>query len=200
LIRTRTAARVGRRQAWVAAGVVALWLSLPRPGAAAAGSATASPREVEAAFVRNFASYVAWPAQAFASDHAPWHVCVLGRDPFGGALEETLQGRTVQGRTFQIFRGRTVAELPECHIAVVLLESGERRRAALDALKGRPVLTVGDAPGFLQEGGIILFHVSDHVEFSVNLDQARAASLRVQTKMLEVAREVVDNGITRRRG
>ena len=34
---------------------------------------------------------------------------------------------------------------------------------------------------------------------SVNLDQARASSLRIQTKMLEVAVEIVENGTTKRR-
>ena len=66
-------------------------------------------------------------------------------------------------------------------------------------VENRPVLTVADAPGFLREGGIIRFQVGDYVEMSVNLDQARSASLKIQTKMLEVTREVVENGVGQRR-
>jgi hypothetical protein len=81
----------------------------------------------------------------------------------------------------------------------VAYQDAARRRAALNGLKNRPVLTVGRAPGFLREGGIIRFQVSDYVEMSVNLDQARSASLKIQTKMLEVTHEVVENGVVRRR-
>jgi len=51
----------------------------------------------------------------------------------------------------------------------------------------------------LREGGIIRFQVSDRVEMDVNLDQARSASLKIQTKMLEVAHEVLENGVVRSR-
>ena len=46
----------------------------------------------------------------------------------------------------------------------------------------------------MQEGGIIRFQVGDRVEMSINLDQARAVSLLIQTKMLEVSIEVLENG------
>ena len=161
--------------------------------------ATAKPSEVEAAFLRNFARYVTWPAHVFAEDSSPWKICILGRDPFGEVLEKTFKGRTEQGRTFEIFRADTLAELPSCHIVFVAYKDDARRRAALTGLKNRPVLTVADASGFLQEGGIIRFQVSDRVGMDVNLDQARSASLKIQTKMLEVAHEVVENGVVRRR-
>ena len=41
--------------------------------------------------------------------------------------------------------------------------------------------------------------VSDRVEVSVNLDRARSLGLKIQTKLLEVARGVLDNGAIRRR-
>jgi hypothetical protein len=69
-----------------------------------------------------------------------------------------------------------------------------RRRAALAALKQKTVLTVGDEAEFLPEGGVIEFQVTDRVRMSINLDQARAVSLTIQTKMLEVSSEILENG------
>jgi hypothetical protein len=161
--------------------------------------AQANPSMVEAAFLRNFARYVTWPANAFTADRSPWSICILGSDPFGGVLEKTFHGRTEQGRTFEIFRAEVLDELPPCQIVFVAYKDAAKRRAALIKLKQRPVLTVGDAPGFLREGGIIRFQVGDYVEMSINLDQARSVSLKIQTKMLEVTREVVENGAVRRR-
>jgi hypothetical protein len=169
------------------------------PGIALAQeSAKTNPGTVKAAFLRNFARYVTWPAHVFTSDHAPWNICILGSDPFGEVLEKTFEGRTEQGRPFKIFRAETLEELPPCQIVFVAYQDAAKRRAALAALARRPVLTVGDAPVFLREGGIIRFQVSDRVEMSINLDQARSASLKIQTKMLEVSREVVENGTVRR--
>jgi hypothetical protein len=185
-----------RRRRW--RGLPLAILALLAPWLAAGQRPTSA--EVEAAFLRNFARYLRWPDQAFPDAGAPWRICVLGEDPFGPVLERTFDGRTEQGRGFQIVRAAAVAELPACQIVVIAYGRSEQRRAALAELRGRPVLTVGDAPGFLQEGGMIQFQVSDRVEFGVNLDQARAAALKVQAKVLEVAREVVENGAVRRRG
>lgn len=167
--------------------------------AAAEGHMRANAAKVEAAFLRNFAHYITWPEQAFASDQSPWRVCVLGSDPFGDVLDDSFRGRTEQGRAFEIVRSDTPADIASCQIAFVAYRGSASRRTALAELKNRPILTVGDAPEFLQEGGMIRFQVSDHVEFGINLDRARSVSLKIQTRMLEVAHEVVENGVARRR-
>jgi hypothetical protein len=161
--------------------------------------AKVDPRNVEAAFLRNFTHYVTWPAHTFTDNHSPWRICILGSDPFGEVLEKTFEGRTEQDRPFEIFRADTLAELPPCQIVFVTYKISANRRAALAELQRPPVLTVGDAAEFLQEGGIICFDISDHVEISVNLDRASSASLTIQTKMLEVSHKVVKNGVEQRR-
>ena len=182
---------------WVGrwAGLIGLLLLLYQPAYAADQGLV---MEVEAAFLRNFAHYVTWPANAFATDRSPWTICILGSNPFGEILDKTLKGHTEQGRTFEIYRADTLDELPSCQIVFVAYKDTVKRRAVLAELKRRPVLTVGDAPGFLQEGGIIRFQVGDHVEINVNLDQANSASLNIQTMMLEVTHEVVKHGMVRR--
>ncbi|HEX9023867.1 MAG TPA: YfiR family protein [Geobacteraceae bacterium] len=159
---------------------------------------TEDPYKVEAAFLRNFARYVTWPAGVFAGPGSPWRICILGRDPFGDILEKTLKGRMEQGRPFEIFRAETLEELPECNMVFVAHRDATLRRAALAVFRGKPVLTVGDASEFLQEGGIIRLEVKDRVKMSINLDRARSASLTIQTKMLEVSDQVVENGVVRR--
>jgi hypothetical protein len=176
-----------------------LFLWLPLCFAADEAQAKVNPARIEAAFLRNFARYVSWPTQAFSDDQAPWRICVLGGDPFGGTLEETLTGRVEQGRPFIVVHPNTSADIRSCHVVFVAHRGSESRRAILAELASRPILTVSDAPEFLQEGGVIRFQVSDHVEFSVNLDQANSASLKIPTKVLEVANEIVENGVARRR-
>ncbi len=157
-----------------------------------------NPNRVKAAFLRNFARYVTWPSSAFPDSLAPWQVCIVGRDPFGDMLENTFKGRTEQGHPFEVHRAETLNRLPGCHIVFVALDNPGARRAILGELKGKPILTVSDAPEFLREGGVIRFEVEDRVRMSINLDQARAVSLAVQTRMLEVSHEVLENGVIRK--
>ncbi len=159
---------------------------------------TANPNKVKAAFLRNFTHYVTWPADVFTDDRSSWQICVLGNDPFGEILDKTLMGRVEQGRPFEVHRAETLNELPRCQIVYVAYQDAAKRRAALAELKNLPILTVSDAPDFLREGGIIQFQVGDRVEMRINLDQSRYASLTIQTKMLEVSRDVVENGVVKK--
>jgi hypothetical protein len=176
-----------------------MMLVVPAVFSATAGQVlvTRDPREVEAAYIRNFARYVSWPPGALPAPGASWCIGVLGRGSFVEVLETTLRGRTEQGRPFEVHRAGSLRELPACQIVFVGHEDPGRRRRALGALHGKPVLTVGDAPDFLREGGVIQFVVGDTVQMSISLDQARAGSLHIQTKMLEVSREVLEDGIVK---
>jgi hypothetical protein len=178
--------------------IALLWMLHPLGLVASQELAPTNPNRVKAAFLRNFAHYVNWPIDAFPGPRTPWHICVLGPDPFGDILETSLKGRTEQGRSFEVFRAETLDQLPACQIVFLTYKDDARRRAVLDKLKNKPILTVGDAPEFLREGGTIRFQVDDRVRLSINLDQARIAALVIQTRMLEVSSEVLDNGIVRK--
>jgi hypothetical protein len=187
----------GFRRAMSGLLVLMFWLSLC--GAAGANqSKLEDPNRVKAAFVRNFAHYVKWPQTAFESAESPWHIGVLGDASLGEVLESALRGRIEQGRRFEIHAADVLNKLPPCHIVVVAFEDSRKRRAALAELKGKPVLTVGDAADTLKDGGIIRFELSDRIQMGVNLDQARAASLSIPTEMLEVSTEVLEHGVVRR--
>jgi hypothetical protein len=186
-----------RATAALAAAALAALLAAGLTAAAAADPAPQTPSQVEAAYLRNFARYVTWPDGAFREPHAPWQIGVLGRDRFGDVLEQTLRGRSEQDRLFEVRRAHSVEALRDCQIVFVGYDDAPRRRAALAELRGRPVLTVGDADGFLEEGGIVQFVVRDTVQMSINLDPARAGALKIQTKMLEVSVAVVENGVSR---
>lgn len=147
--------------------------------------------------MRNFAHYVNWPNDAFSDSASPWCIGILGPDPFGEMLEAVLAGRTEKGRIFSILHANRPEDLVRCQIVYIAYADASARRAALRALKDKPILTVADAPDFLTEGGIIRFQVGDRVSMSINLDQARAVSLDVPTKMLEVSSEILEDGMIR---
>jgi hypothetical protein len=72
---------------------------------------------------------------------------------------------------------------------------GDRPEEILAGLKRRPLLTVSDADGFAQRGGIIRF-VTDRsrIRLQLNLEAAEAAHLTISSKLLRVAEIVTRTG------
>ena len=149
--------------------------------------------EIKAAFLFNFTKYVDWPADALPGAQAGFVLCDEGRDDFKGGLESMLRGRTVEGRAlaWKIVRG---APAPgECQLLFVGREEGQRSAALLAALRKTPILTVGETEEFGSQGGIIWFTLSgNRVRFTINLDAARRAGLRISSRLLAVATVVDD--------
>jgi len=67
----------------------------------------------------------------------------------------------------------------------------EHIESVIDAMKGLPILTIGDAPGFAKRGGIINFMLEDNkVRFEVNVEAAKHADLTISSRLLTLARIV----------
>src|SRR5581483_5614207 len=69
-------------------------------GFAFANAAAPAPTDyqVKAVFLFNFAQFVEWPTNAFANENSPVVIGILGEDPFGGVLDQTVKGERARGR------------------------------------------------------------------------------------------------------
>jgi len=163
----------------------------PAPAQAPEQASVAPEYQVKAVFLFNFAQFVEWPPSAFSDPGAPLVICVLGEDPFGPYLDQTVRGETVQAHPLAVQRSRRVEEIRGCHILFVGREEQERLGEILDTLKGRPTLTVSDADGFSRRGGMIGFMTDrNRIRLRINLEAARAAELTLSSKLLRPAQIV----------
>lgn len=161
---------------------VLLWIAVPLR------SQTSSEFEVKAAFLYKFASFVEWPHD---TPNLPISICVAGQDPFGGALDRVVQGKTINGREFVIRRLKSGDAGTECHILFVSSSERKRLRVTLDRAQGAAVLTVGDMPEFCQNGGAINFGVSDkRIQLEINPNAAERAGLQLSSRLLSLAKIV----------
>lgn len=152
---------------------------------------TASEREVKAAMLYSFTKFAEWPASSLADPKAPVSICVLGRDPFGSALDQVVADRTVAGRPLQVQRAQKPAELKACQ--VLFISSSERKKLeeVLQATPPTGVLTVSDMDQFTRAGGMVGFVMEDNkVRFEVNRQAAERAKLRISARLLKLARDV----------
>jgi hypothetical protein len=150
---------------------------------------------VKATFIFHFAQLIDWPTNVGLGVDNSLFLCTLGDDPFRGDLESTVQGKTIGNRKLRIRHLKRPEDIPGCSILFLGKAEGPHVPAVLTVLHSAPILTVGETPGFLGEGGMICFRdENDRVRFDVNLDAARAASLKVGSRLLMMAQIVIGQG------
>ena len=185
LLRPRTLAvpsRAGAR------AVIGLLLLLAVPGLL--GAQTAPEYDVKAAFLYNFTKFVDWPPEAFPDPNS-LKVCVLGDNPFGGSLQ-AIAGEQVGNRKLTVMRTDSLAKPAGCQILFISRSEREKLNHILSAVKGLPVLTVGDTKGYAEDGVIINFVLEgSKVRFEINTESADRAGIRISSKLLQLAKRIV---------
>jgi hypothetical protein len=147
---------------------------------------SAKEYEVKAAFLFNFLRFVDWPNDASGGDYV---IGVVGRDPFGSALEKTVQGKKVNGRGVVVKRLAWTGDLKKVHILFV--PEGETSRGAdeLRSLRGSPVLVVGESPDFARSQGVVNFYLAGNtIRFEINPDAAKKSRLTISSQLLQLAK------------
>jgi hypothetical protein len=149
--------------------------------------------EVKAAFLFRFAQFVEWPPDAFKGAGEPFTYCTMGDDPFHGALEKTLNGKTIGERPLRVEHLNGAEKVGECQVLFVGGAGDRKHVEEMLANTGTlPILTVGEADRFAENGGAIGFCTEDNkIRFEVNLDAAGKAGLKISAKLLALAKTVL---------
>ena len=147
---------------------------------------------VKAAFIFHFAELVDWPEEALQASPDSLFICTLGTDPFQGALESVVAGKTIRSRVIAIRHLKAEEEIPGCNVLFLGKMQSKQIPMLLADLHNAPVLTVGETDGFLGVGGMICFVLEgNNVRFQINLDAAESAKLQIGSRLLFLARSVI---------
>jgi len=150
--------------------------------------------QLKAVFLFNFAQFVEWPPTAFTDTNAPFCIGILGDDPFGEFLDETVRGEKINGHPLLIQRYHNPEEIQNCQILFVSSSEAKQAKQILTGLKEKNVLTVGDAENFSKDGGVIRFVTQQNkIHLRISLEAAKNANLKVSSKLLRLA-EIVQPG------
>ncbi|CAN5860358.1 hypothetical protein BH11VER1_BH11VER1_19520 [soil metagenome] len=145
--------------------------------------------EVKAVFLFNFVQFVKWPSASFSDTSTPFVIGILGSDPFGKTLENTLRGESVEGRKLTLRRAQRVEDLAGCHVIYVSQSEEGRLGEILNSLRSTTVLTVSDISQFCRQGGMIGFVIEDgKVRFEIKSGTAKNAGLQISSRLLKLAK------------
>jgi hypothetical protein len=169
-------------------------LGIPSGPDAFAARTQPAEYQLKAVFLFNFAQFVQWPSNAFPDPQAPLVIGVLGEDPFGAFLDETVLHEKVNNRSLVVRRYRRPEEIQSCHILFISRSESGQLEKILTRLKDRNILTVGDDDQFARRGGIIrLITEQNKIRLRINLEAAKAAHLTISSKLLRPA-EIIGHG------
>lgn len=173
------------RASWLAGlislvGLILLWPACVR-------AQTASEYAAKAAFIYNIALFTTFPS----TDAGLIRLCVLGRNPFDGALQ-TLQGKAVGSARLTVEHPGSVAEaMKRCQILFISESEADSLQVLAEAARDAAVLSVADIRGAAKRGVMLELSVQEQrIGFEFNGAVARSANIALSSKVLRLAKAV----------
>ena len=162
---------------------------LLQTGLTQAADVSPSEYKLKAAFLYHFSQFVDWPPKAYADPKTPFVIGVLGNNPFGADLEQTVHGKAIGQHALTVREFHSLAEATN-NCRILFISSSEQKRLPdiITALGEANILTVGEADNFGEAGGIIHFVMEGtKIRFRVNEAAATHAGLKISAKLLSLA-------------
>jgi hypothetical protein len=146
---------------------------------------------IKAGYLYNFSKYVAWPEGTFAAPTAPFVICLIGEDPFGGRLDQAIAGKTSgDGRPLLVKRLKAPDRpaVRECQVLFLCKSQESRAAEIVEVLKETSIFSVADFDSFAEKGGIADLRIEGtRVKVDLNVNAANHANLKISARLQQVA-------------
>lgn len=147
-----------------------------------------SDTELRAAFICNFAKFVEWPPNSFASNTSPIVIAFLNDSLLASVTEKLATNMNISGRKLKIIQCKNIEQAIHCNILYISPLEKDRFSIILSKLSGLPILTVSETEGFCQLKGIINFSKSKNkFGFEINVNSAKQKGIKISSKLLGLA-------------
>jgi hypothetical protein len=166
------------------------------PMNASAQRVEATEATVKAAFLYKFAGYVDWPPSGFAAPDTQFVFGVVNNEEVAAELARVTAGRQIGGHPVVVKRVREGEPLRGINVLFVGRSVSDRLSALMRAAQLPALLIVTETERGLEAGSAINFVIADdRVGFEVSVDAAEKNGLKISSRMLAVAKRVVQRGL-----
>jgi hypothetical protein len=176
---------------WMSSRAVSLYLValvLLQSGQHVYAQAPSREYQLKAVFLFNFTQFVDWPVNAFENDQSALVIGVIGENPFGSYLSQTVSGEKINGHPLIVQYYKDEEEIKSCHILFVNIRETKKLEQILGAIKGRDILTVSDHPDFLKQDGMIKFVTNNNkIKLQINIEACKESKMVLSSKLLRLA-------------
>jgi hypothetical protein len=174
------------KRAWILFHLLLLAVSASHATAQAAGM---SEYAVKSALFFKLPQFV---YRQDAAREKPLAICLLGSNPFGGALEK-LARMPIDGREVRYSKLDAAIDAASCNFVFISGSETDNLDGILRRLAALPVVTVSDIEGFARAGGMVeLAHGGEGAAVSIliNLKAARRQNISFNAQLLRLAKVV----------
>jgi len=141
--------------------------------------------QVKAQIIRKLLDYLDWPS---AEANRSLVVGVLEPSPFGDFLPKELENLVIKGRPVKLRYFRGLSQIGQCDVIFLPEASEENLGTILDSLKGRPIISISDSPGFASRGVTVnLAPVEGRTRLEVNLTTLKGSGVTLSPQVLKSA-------------
>ncbi len=151
-----------------------------------ASSQQSNSEAIKAALSYNFAKYTHWPE---TSGHEYLTFCYFNSAYRNGF--EKLTNKTVAEKKIRLKQVTSVNDTAQCQLIYVDNQDRHKLKRLLLYLDKKPILTVSDMTGFIDDGGMIeIVNQDNKLRFKVNLEQLEQQGLMLSSQVLKLAVQV----------
>jgi hypothetical protein len=148
--------------------------------------------DVKAAFLLNFIRYIEWTGVKTPTPTGPLVIGILGKNPFGNKLAEIAKATRIHGREVRVVELQSTEDLRGAEVVFLSGRDQDTIQSEAETLIGRGLLTVGDDPLSADWGTVLSFvPEGSKIRFAVNLSAARRQGVKISSKLLQLAVEIL---------
>jgi hypothetical protein len=153
-----------------------------------------SEAQIKAAFLLNFARFVEWSPLAVPEGSTLLFFCFDGAEDVRIAFQALTEGKEIEKRKIVNRKITSPGDARSCQAVFANDSKHDRESDLLKTAREAGALTVGDGRDFLSSGGMIQLVVDENkMRFDINLTTVTRAKLKLSSKLLALARHVVDS-------
>lgn len=142
--------------------------------------------QLKASYIYHFTKFIKWPAGTLQGSNATLSICLVGKDPFGKALD-VIEGKMSHGARIKVHRINNPMDR-DCQIVYINVAGTVAEKKLIEASRREGVLMLGESEDFIRNGGTMRFLTKDdRVRFQIDKESAEKAGLSIPKKLMSVA-------------
>lgn len=157
--------------------------------------AQVSEYDFKAAFIERFTRFIEWPVEIEDDNFDnSFKIAVLGKNPFGKALDELFDEVKIKGLKVEIVYILDVKDIKSVNLLFMGSSGNNHIQEWIDVIAEKPILMISDTEGFCEKGSHInMYKEGNYIRFEINKEAFKKSGLTVSSLLLTSAKIVKTN-------
>ena len=143
---------------------------------------------LRAAYVINIAKLTNFKEKANQQISGRFRLCVLGTDQLLVTSLKQKKDASIHGKPVEVLNFFDTRYLSQCNAVVIAPSERDYLHQIQPLLKGKPIPTISEIPGFVESGGMYELYIDeDRLSFKVNIACIEQSQLITDSRLLTLA-------------